>query len=308
MRLTEQASGERLVSALICTRNRPDAVVLAVTSLLESKGVELDLVVIDQSDGAETAQALAEQTSRGLVRVVRSRTRGVGAALNEGLSLARSPIVIRTDDDCEVDRGWIAGMAALFKDQPEVAIVFCNVVAGPHDEQAGYVPGYVRNRSRLLRSPIDTLSGRGMGAGVAFRRDALLAIGGFDAKMGPGSPFQSGDDWDVELRALLKGWQVLHTADLAVVHHGFRTFAEGRQHAWRDWFGIGACFGKLARTRRPSMWLLGAWELGANAILPPLIDIAHLRRPKGFQRIVGFCRGYAKGLTTPIDKETYCFV
>jgi GT2 family glycosyltransferase len=305
--MTEHPSTEPLVSALICTRNRADAVVHAVDSILESKGVELDLVVIDQSDGGDTALALTGQTSRGLVRVVRSQTRGVGAALNEGLSLARAPIVIRTDDDCEVDPGWIAGMAALFDNRPNVAMAFCNVVAAPHDDRAGYVPGYVRNRNRLLRSPIDTLSGLGMGAGVAFRRDALVAIGGFDAKMGPGSPFQSGDDWDVELRALLKGWQVLHTADLAVVHHGFRTFAEGRQHARRDWFGIGACYGKLARTRRPSMWLLGAWELGANAILPPLTDVAHLRRPRGFQRIAGFCQGYATGLTAPIDKQTYRF-
>jgi glycosyltransferase involved in cell wall biosynthesis len=303
----EQASIDRRVTALVCTRNRADDVVKAVSSLLESKGVDLDLVVVDQSDGPETADALNDQTSSGQVRLFRSRTRGVGAALNEGLRLALSPIVIRTDDDCEVDPGWIAGMASLFDDQPEVVMVFCNVVAGPHDEQAGYVPEYPCERTRLLRSPIDTISGRGIGAGVGFRRDALLAIGGFDDQMGPGSAFQACEDWDAELRALLKGWHVLHTADQTVVHHGFRTFAEGRDHAGRDWFGIGACLGKLARTGRPSIWLLGAWELGANAVFPPLVDIARLRRPQGFQRIAAFCRGFAKGLTAPIDKETNCF-
>ena len=298
---------EPLVSALICTRNRADEVVNAVTSLLGSKGVTLDLLVIDQSDGPETADALSDQTSKGLVRVVRSRTRGCGAALNEGLRLALSPIVIRTDDDCEVDPGWIAGMNSLFNGRPGVAMVFCNVVAGPHDERAGYVPAYACERTRLLRSPIDTMSGRGIGAGVGFRRDALLAIGGFDDKMGPGSRFQACEDWDAELRVLLKGWDVLHTADQTVVHHGFRTFAEGRDHTRRDWLGIGACLGKLARTGRPSIWLLSGWELGANAVFPLLVDMGRFRRPRGFQRIVSFCRGFAKGLTAPIDIETNRF-
>ena len=301
------SSIEPRVSVLLPTRNRADDVVRAVTSVLESKGVELDLVVIDQSDSTETAEALSEWTSTAQVRIVRSHHRGVGAALNDGLSQAAFPIVIRTDDDCEVDPGWVAGMAAVFDDRPEVAMVFCNVVAGPHDRQAGYVPEYLRHRTRLLRSPIDTIRGWGIGAGVGFRREAIQAIGGFDDKMGPGSPFQSGDDWDVELRALLNGWHVVHTADLQVIHHGFRTFTEGRDHARRDWFGIGACFGKLARTRHPSVWLLAAWELGTHAVLPPVVDIAHLRRPRGLMRIVAFCEGYTRGLTAPIDKDTYCF-
>jgi hypothetical protein len=126
--------------------------------------------------------------------------------------------------------------------------------------------------------------------------------------MGPGGRFHSADDLDIQLRVLLKGWHVVDAAELAVVHRGFRTFAEGRAHAIRDWQGIGACLGKLARAKHPSALVLAAWELWAHAILPPLIDVLHLRKPRGLQRIVSFCRGFATGVVASVDAKTMRFI
>jgi hypothetical protein len=125
--------------------------------------------------------------------------------------------------------------------------------------------------------------------------------------MGPGGKFQSADDWDIELRVLLRGWQVVHTAELSVIHRGFRTFAQGRDHASRDWFGIGACLGKLTRTAHPTALMVAAWELSAHAVIPPLVDVVHLRKPSGLRRIVAFCRGFAHGLVAPVDFRTMRF-
>lgn len=296
-----------LVSALICTRDRPQAALQAVRSVLASEGVDLDLIVVDQSEGSETAQLLEGLTQRAKLRYIRSETRGVGAALNEGLRLARSPYVLRTDDDCLVPPDWVAGMAAIMEMHPHAALVFCRVLAEPHDRNRGYVPTYEPQLTRVLRSPLAACGGWGLGAGMGFRRDAVLAIGGVDAMMGPGGKFHSADDLDIELRVLLRGWHVVDTAELAVVHRGFRTFAEGRDHAIRDWLGIGACLGKLARARHPSVLVLAAWELWVHAILPPLIDGLHLRKPRGLQRIVSFGRGFAHGLTAPVDVQTLRF-
>ena len=125
--------------------------------------------------------------------------------------------------------------------------------------------------------------------------------------MGPGGRFHSADDLDIELRVLLSGWQVADTADLAVVHRGFRTFAEGKEHAIRDWLGIGACLGKLAKARHPAAIALAVWEFTAHAVAPPLVDALHLRKPRGWQRIVSFCRGFANGLAAPVDGRTMRF-
>jgi GT2 family glycosyltransferase len=297
-----------LVTALICTRDRPHDAVQAVRSVMASEGVEIDLIVIDQSDGPETGRLLAQLPEKTGLRYVRSTTRGVGSGLNEGLRLARSPYVIRTDDDCLVPAGWLAGMAAILQESPDVALVFCNVIAEPYDRETGYVPTYEPRRTRTLRSPLATCRGRGLGAGMGLRRDAVLEIGGLDTLMGPGGILGSADDFDLELRILLRGWQVVDTADLAVVHRGFRTFDEGRSHTSRDWLGIGAVLGKLTRTGHPSAIVLAGWELSAHAAMQPLVDLIHLRRPRGIQRIISFGRGYAKGLVTSVDSRTMRFI
>jgi hypothetical protein len=274
---------------------------------MASEGVDLDLIVIDQSDGPETGQLLKALTERSL-HYVRSTTRGVGAGLDEALRLARSPYLLRTDDDCVVPTNWVADMAAILDEHPRAALVFCNVVADPYDRSAGYVPMYEQQQTRILRSPLATCRGRGLGAGVAYRREAVMAVGGFDILMGPGSKYPSGDDLDIELRVLLRGWNVVDTADVAVVHHGFRTFAEGRDHAVRDWIALGACLGKLTRTMHPSALVLAAWEFSANAVMPPLVDIFHFRKPRGLRRIVSFWRGFVNGLTAPVDVRTMRFL
>jgi len=295
-----------LVSVLMCTRGRPTDAQGAVRSLLASVGVELEVIVIDQSDDTDTAEIL-EGLHDDRVRYVRSATRGLGAGLDEGLRLARSPYVVHTDDDCEAPPDWVAGMAAILEEMPKVAVVFSNVVAGPYDPKAGFVPVHIRKRDRLIRSVIQTRGQPGMGAGMAMRRDAVLAVGGFDPAMGAGARFFSMDDWDVELRVLLAGWESFHTAQIFVIHHGFRTFAQGHDHTKRNWLGLGAGLAKLTRGGHPSALGLAAMEIWLNVLVPMLRDIVHLRRPVGLRRIVWFAQGFVEGFRTPVDRATLRF-
>lgn len=295
------------ISALVCTRNRPESLLRTVRSLLTPDGDSFELLVIDQGDAAEGQRALGGFAADPRLRYVRSVARGKGAALNEGLRFARGAIVVCTDDDCEAPAGWVAAMAAIMDAHPRAAVVFCNVTAPAHDSKAGYVPAYERRSDRVLASLADARKGLGLGAGMALRRGAVLALGGFDENFGPGSRFQSGDDWDISIRALLRGWQVYDTASVAVLHHGFRTLAEGREHALRDWVAIGALCAKPIRAGYPSALTLAAWLFVIQALWPPLQDVLRLRRPSGFSRIVGFVRGFIGGLLTRVDSATLMF-
>ena len=242
----------KMTSALICTRDRPHDIVRAVRSLLASPDA-FELLVVDQSEGPETQEALAVLASDPRLRYVRSATRGKGAALNEGLRRARGDIVICTDDDCEAGPGWVGEMARVFEEEPTAAVAFCRVESAPYDPAVGYVPDF--EQPRHVVSSIRSLCGRrGLGAGMALRRDVALDLGGFDELLGPGSRFMSGDDMDVAVRALLHGWHVYNTGDRAIVHHGFRTLEQGREHARRDFVGLGAVCAKPC-TRRPTNWV-----------------------------------------------------
>ncbi len=296
-----------MVSALVCTRNRPDSLVQTVRSLLADGAEELELIVVDQSDAGDTERSLVTFSADSRLRYVRSQARGKGAALNEGLRLARGAIVVCTDDDCEAPSHWVTDMARALEAQPSVAILFCNVIPGPHDNCSGYIPAYRRDSDRLLRFIADVRHGIGLGAGMALRRQAVLSLGGFDETFGPGSRFVSGDDWDISVRALLGGWHVYDTAHVSIIHHGFRTLAEGRNHALRDWIAIGALCAKPIRAGHFSALIPALWFFFGQAIWPPLRDLLRLRRPSGRSRIVGFIRGFAKGFSTPVDRKTLRF-
>ena len=296
------------VTVLVCTRNRPQHIVKAVRSLLQDSDDALELIVVDQSSGSDTEHALAPWLSDQRFIYRRTQTTGKGVGLNEGLRLANGSIVVFTDDDCEAPRGWARDMAAVFAGRPQVGIVFCNVVPVPHDRSAGYVPAYERSESRVIRSLAGLREGLGLGAGMAIRRDVALSLGGFDDSFGPGARFPSADEWDIAIRALVFGWQIYETPELAIVHDGFRSFMQGREHAGRDWVALGAVCAKPLRAGHLRAVVVPLYFYPVHALWAPLSDILHARRPRGLVRITAFLRGFAEGMRTPMDPNTMRFL
>jgi GT2 family glycosyltransferase len=296
------------VSALVCTRNRAAPAAHVVSSLLGANDEQLELIVIDQSDGPETEQALESFRSDPRFRYHRSKSRGKGAALNEGIRLASGAIVVCTDDDCEATPGWVTGMARALESQPTAVVAFCTVLPVPHDKTAGYVPSYHLKKNRLLRSVSEICGGLGIGAGMALRRDFVLSMGGVDESFGPGARFPSADEWDLSIRALLTGWHVYETADLSIVHDGFRTFQEGRKHARRDWIALGAVCAKPLRAGHLEAAIIPVWLFSTQALWPPLLDLLKLRKPRGVGRIFAFIEGFGSGVRTRVDKKSLRFV
>ena len=78
-------------------------------------------------------------------------------------------------------------------------------------------------------------------------------------------------------KALLSGWHVYETAHLSILHHGFRTLAEGRQHARRDWLAIGAVCAKPLRAGHFSAVVLALWYFSWYALWPVWHDLLRLR-------------------------------
>ena len=284
------------ISALVCTADRPDLVVRTVRSILANTHPRFEVIVVDQSAARATADALAAITDPRL-RYVPDPQRGKGHALNVGRAAARSAIIACTDDDCTVPATWLQDIQRVFEERPTAAVVFGRVDAAAHDPAAGFVPGYAPVRDRYLRRGVTP---DGMGACMAIRNSVIESLGGFDPSFGPGSAFRSGDDRDLALRAVESGLVVYETAAISVIHHGFRTFAEGRSHARRAWFGMGGMCAKLLKT--------GHWKVGfvafdlfvVRAVWPIVGEPLRLRRPMGLTRARSFLRGFGRGLRTPV--------
>ncbi len=289
------------VSVLICTRNRGDSVAATLESVLVNTYPDFEVLLVDQSTNQETEQAVERYRGDPRLHYLRYATKGKGRALNFGLSHAQGQIVALTDDDCRVPANWIEVMSGVFAKHPRIAVAFCNVEPGPYDQSAGFIPIYVRQGNKLVRNMWDKCRARGIGAGQAVRRDAILAIGGFDDNVGPGALFPACVDGDITIRALLNKLWVYETSDVAVIHDGFRTWQQGRELTKRNWYAIGAVYAKPLKCGQWSILPVILYEVLVVALWGPLSNILRLKKPQGLRMFLYFCQGFIQSLKTPID-------
>jgi glycosyltransferase involved in cell wall biosynthesis len=273
----------------------------AARSVLSSAHPQFRLLVIDQSRDDASERALDPLRVDQRLLYLRSSDTGLSRARNQALRQANTGIVVFTDDDCEVPADWLATMQEVLESSPRALLAFCNVAAGPHDSSRGYIPTYLCSGTRLHTS--HARQTRGMGAGLAVRRLDTLELGGFDEELGVGARFPSGEDRDLVVRALFARRGVCTTDRTFVTHLGFRTWAEGRELARRDFLGIGAAHAKPLRAGRWSFLPVALYEVVQASILAPLGLALRLRRPHGFGRAIHYLRGFAGGMRTPLDRE-----
>lgn len=213
------------LTLVICTRNRADSLERCLEALKRAAvpgGCEV--VVVNNGSTDRTAEVVAAfRGAAGFpVVAVREMRPGLSRARNRGLAAAAGGIVAFTDDDCAVAADYFAAMLAAFGDpgigyvtgrvelaSPGLGHTAVNERTAPYDLPAH---GYVR-------------TGRVLGANMAFRREVLAAIGGFDERLGSGTPFPV-EDCDAAARASAAGWRGRYDPAVVVHHDHGRTPAQ----------------------------------------------------------------------------------
>ncbi len=92
-----------------------------------------------------------------------------------------------------------------------------------------------------------------------------------------------------------------------MLHHGFRTWAEGKTLGRRDYVGIGATYAKLVRAGYWSFVPAALHELSRDLLLKPMGDLLHFRRPRGFGRALPWFDGFMGGMRAPIERDHIVF-
>lgn len=224
------------LSVIVCSHNGSRQLPRVLESLAQQTAGSdnWELIVVD--DGSQDATAEVAE-GRG-ARVVRLRpNRGLAAARNAGVSAARAPIVAFTDDDCEVDLRWVEALLGAFQ-ADHVDGVGGRVIPAP---ASSFNTRYVARRnplsplgseflgsSRLLprlgRYLLSAVRGATplaagdelysvVGANMAFRRELILRLGGFDEAFRFG-----GEEEDLCRRANAIGARLRYVPDAVVVH------------------------------------------------------------------------------------------
>ena len=291
-------------SIAICTRNRGDKIVATLKSILACTPPDFEIIVVDQSTNDDTQSAVMRETPDARIRYIRTPTKGISRSRNIAIAEARADVLVYTDDDCIVPPDYVSAFRDIFLKYPRVAVAFCNVKPFPHDPAKGIVPDYIRTGDALLTRLVDRCTARGIGAGMALRRDAMLEIGCFDEMQGLGARFGSAEDVEITLRALMLGWHAYETDRIAVLHDGFRTWQEYKAKSARlDWYAIGSCYAKGLKAGHLDMLALILYELLVRILWSPIRDVRQGRKPAGFLRPVYLMHGIIDGLRTPVDRK-----
>lgn len=252
------AGADSFVSVVVCTAGRRRAALRAcLDSLRALDDPAFEIVVVD--NGREATVAADEVLTAGC-RVVREPRRGLDRARNAGVAAASGDVIAFVDDDCEVDRGWLASVRAAFAD-PAVGAVTGRVrpasLAQPSERwfEAWFSFDRGGHPRRFAPPPPDVAAfpgALGTGCNMAFRRAALDAAGPFDEAIEVGTLVGGGGDLDMFARVLDAGEQVAYVPEALVVHHHRVRLGDLR---WQFW-GYGVSFGALCWKfflRRPAV-------------------------------------------------------
>lgn len=113
-----------LASVIIPTFNRPTYLAEAVESVLSQTYPAIEIIIIDdgtKDEGKATRQVLEPYVP--LVTYVYQENRGIGAAVNRGISLAKGEFIQRLDDDDRLHKEKIEKCVQVFDQRPAVGLV-----------------------------------------------------------------------------------------------------------------------------------------------------------------------------------------
>jgi glycosyltransferase involved in cell wall biosynthesis len=180
-----------LVSVIIPTFNHADYVGQAIESVLQQSYPHVEIIVIDDGSTDGTADILQRFAER--IRCIRQSNRGLSAARNAGLQLARGDLIGLLDADDLYGPEYLRTMVALLASHPEAGGAYCGYRSIDVD---GRLLPHLENRVMAPQAlHTSLLMGNYLGVNAPLvRRDCYLRCGGFDERL------QASEDWDMWLR------------------------------------------------------------------------------------------------------------
>ncbi|MGC5565644.1 bifunctional polysaccharide deacetylase/glycosyltransferase family 2 protein [Streptomyces sp. FR-108] len=193
----------RPVSVIVPAYNEKECIANTLKSLARSTH-PIEIIVVDDGSTDGTKE-IAEALGMPNVRVVRQENAGKPAALNNGVRHAGHDLVVMMDGDTVFEPDTVRQLVQPFAD-PGVGAVAGNAKVGNRDTVIGawqhieYVMGFNLDRRMydLLRC-MPTIPG----AIGAFRREAVLAVGGM-------SEDTLAEDTDITIAMHREGWRVVY--------------------------------------------------------------------------------------------------
>jgi len=181
------------VTVIVPTVGRQAQLERCLSALRIQKGVQrLSVIVVHNH-----TRKIEDTTYGGDVRIrhIREPRISVGRARNTGLAAAQTPWVLYTDDDCVVPAHWVVERRAFVSSHPETVCIG-GLISEPNTQ--GCINSFMHRlnymgTARTMKMRPGNIPSMGCG-NLAFRRDVLLTLGGFNERI------TSGEDYEILVR------------------------------------------------------------------------------------------------------------
>src|SRR5262245_43917682 len=202
------------VSVIVCSYNGESTIGETLAALKKLEYPNYEVIVIDDGSTDQTSAIAREYDVRLLIH---TENNGLSVARNHGLNNATGEIIAYIDDDAYPDPFWLHYLVDCFQQMEYAGVGGPNLP--PQDD--GMIADCVANAPG---GPVhvmltDEIAEHIPGCNMAFRRERLLAIGGFDPRFRV-----AGDDVDICWRLQEQGWTLGFAPSAVVWHHRRNSF------------------------------------------------------------------------------------
>lgn len=254
----------RSVSVVVVSKGRPAALVRCLRALTQQSHDPFEIVVVADKPGRQAMTTRPEIDRR--IKVVKFDEPNISVARNLGIAEAAGEIVAFIDDDAVAEPLWLEHLTGPFSDDRVSAttgyVIGRNGISFQHrlsdvgpEGDSRAVP--FQGTAPQIVNPSAMRAIKTQGTNMAFRRDVLLRLHGFDPEL----RFYL-DDADLDIRLARSGGKVA-IVPLAQVHHGFaESVRRRRDRVPRTLHDVGASLAVfLQRHSYPqNAWLAGRKE------------------------------------------------
>jgi glycosyltransferase involved in cell wall biosynthesis len=251
------------ISVVVCTRDRADALLDALESILLLDYPEFEVVVVDNAARTDATAQAVERLGDPRVRYVPEPVPGLSTARNAGVRAARHELIAFTDDDVVVDRYWLRAIARGFTRDVRVSCVTGLVPSGElrtatqayFEKRVSWAGSLAPRLVSMTMPPPDIplfplqVGRLGTGANFAVKKTRVQDLGGFDEALGAGTAAQGGEDLDMFFRVVTSG-DAMATEPSAIVWHRHRSDNDALLNQARGYgLGLGAWLTKVGLDR-----------------------------------------------------------
>jgi glycosyltransferase involved in cell wall biosynthesis len=290
-----------LISVVVPTHERAGPLRACLGSILALRYPRYEVIVVDNTPSTGATEQVVKGFMAGAgvpVTYLREPRRGASAARNSGLRSASGELVAFADDDVIVDPNWLAAISEAFQATHDVGCVTGPVLPLQFETPAqALMEQFAEFRTGFTREVFDLRQHRshrplypynpgvfGSGGSMAFRKAALLEVGGFDTALGPATPARSGEELAAFLGVILRGHRIVFEPAALVRHAETLGYAALRRRAYAYGVGLSAYLTKTLVDHPRLLLDLAAKSPYAAYLMLSSRSPKHARRSSDFPR------------------------